>query len=59
MRTGRHKLIEYYSEGDYWELFDHQSDPHEVKNLYGDPNHTALTAELKQELAWLRAEFGG
>ncbi|MEK7409072.1 MAG: sulfatase/phosphatase domain-containing protein, partial [Acidobacteriota bacterium] len=59
VRTARHKLIEYYSEGDYWELFDLESDPHEVKNLYGDASYATITAELKQELARLRAEFVG
>ncbi len=57
VRTARHKLIEYYSEGDYWELFDLQADPNEVKNVYGDPAYAGVTAELKQELKRLRAEF--
>jgi arylsulfatase A-like enzyme len=57
VRTARHKLIEYYGEGDYWELFDLHSDPHELRNLYGDPAHAQLTAELKSELARLRTQY--
>jgi arylsulfatase A-like enzyme len=37
VRTARYKLIECYSEGGYWELFDLQTDPHEMKNLHGTP----------------------
>ena len=44
VRTARHKLIEYYGEGDYWELFDLEQDPHEVRNLYGQPGQQDLTA---------------
>ena len=37
VRTGRHKLIDYYSENGYRELFDLEKDPNELSNLYGDP----------------------
>ena len=57
VRTDRYKLIEYYSEGDYWELFDLKEDPNELKNLYGKPQAGQLTAELKQELGRLRAQY--
>ena len=57
VRTERYKLIEYYSEGDYWELFDLEADPHELKNLYGDPACNRIVADLKQELQRLRQEY--
>lgn len=57
VRTERYKLIQYYSEGDYWELFDLQTDPNELKNLYGDPAYARLSEELKQELARLRTQY--
>lgn len=57
VRTGRHKLIQYYSEGDYWELFDLQTDPNELKNIYGDPAYASVTADLKQELTRLRQQY--
>jgi arylsulfatase A-like enzyme len=57
VRTERHKLIHYYSEGDYWELFDLQADPNELRNVYGDPSHAAIEAELKRELARLRTVY--
>ncbi|HTM48233.1 MAG TPA: sulfatase [Bryobacteraceae bacterium] len=57
VRTDRYKLIEYYSEGDYWELFDLKEDPNELKNLYGAPASAQITAGLKQELSRLRAQY--
>lgn len=57
VRTDRYKLIEYYGEGDYWELFDLERDPHELQNLYEDPNYAGLVAELKSELQRLRAQY--
>ncbi len=46
VRTDRYKLIEYYGEGDYWELFDLEQDPHELKNIYQTPVGTALAKDL-------------
>ncbi len=58
VRTDRYKLIEYYGEGDYWELFDLREDPHELRNLYGEPGHAQLAEELRADLAALRAQYG-
>ncbi|MCZ6680101.1 MAG: DUF4976 domain-containing protein [Candidatus Poribacteria bacterium] len=57
VRTERYKLIEYYGEGDYWELFDLHEDPNELRNLYGDPAYAAIVADLKQELMRLREQY--
>ena len=57
VRTDRHKLIEYYAEGDYWELFDLEKDPDELTNLYGNPQYAAVTTGLKAELAALRSRY--
>ncbi len=57
VRTATHKLIHYYGEGDYWELFDLRTDPHELKNVYGEPSYASVVAELKQELERLRAYY--
>ena len=32
-------------------------DPHEMKNLYADPGHAKVVAELKKELARLRKQY--
>jgi arylsulfatase A-like enzyme len=54
LRTDRYKLIEYHAEGDYWELFDLQSDPHELHNRYHDPLLSEIRASLEEELLRLR-----
>ena len=58
VRTDRYKLIEYYGEGDYWELFDLEEDPDELRNLYEEPGHGQLIEELRTELTRLRQHYG-
>ncbi len=57
IRTGQHKLIEYYTDA-YWELFDLKSDPHELRNLHGQAGFEQLTAELTQKLRRLQQDLG-
>ncbi len=58
VRTDRYKLIEYYGEEAYWELFDLQEDPDELRNLHGEPGHRDLVEELRAELVRLRERYG-
>jgi arylsulfatase A-like enzyme len=57
VRTDRYKLIEYYGEGDYWELFDLQFDPDELNNLYENDGYKIVISDLKQELQNLRRQY--
>ena len=57
VRTRTHKLIRYWKT-DQWELFDLVTDPAELHNLYEQPGHEALTAELKAELFRLKDALG-
>jgi arylsulfatase A-like enzyme len=57
VRTDRYKLIEYYGEDDYWELFDLERDPNELRNLYGHAAYGRITAGLKTELLRLRKQY--
>ena len=57
VRNATHKLIHYYSEKDQWELFDLQTDPNELNNLYGSPEAEAVTEKLKAELRRLRLHY--
>lgn len=52
IRTEQFKLIEFYTVGEYWEFFDLNSDPNELKNLYyaTDAAHSGIIDELKREL---------
>lgn len=58
VRTERHKLIEYYGEGDYWEFFDLVKDPDEQHNRYEDSAYAAVVKSLKEELLRLRKQYG-
>ncbi len=58
VRTDRYKLIHYYTEGDYHELFDLANDPNELYNLYGYPQYSEITSKLKSELAHLQGLYG-
>jgi arylsulfatase A-like enzyme len=56
--TSRYKLVHFdATDTEEWELFDLQTDPSELKSVYGDPTYAAVTAELKRELLRLRAEL--
>jgi arylsulfatase A-like enzyme len=56
--TQRYKLVYFYeADADYWELFDLQKDPRELRSVYGQPDYAAVQKELKAELARLRKEL--
>jgi len=47
----------YEPEFNYWELFDLQRDPREMRSVYGQPEYAATQKELETELKKLRAEL--
>lgn len=50
------KLIRY-PRADRWQLFDLNTDPHELRNLADDPAHAARFAELRERLReWRKAQ---
>jgi hypothetical protein len=56
--TDRYKLVRFYGTNeDYWELFDRQKDPLELKSVYDEPAYAKTKAELEKELARLRREL--
>lgn len=57
VRTPTHKLIHFHTH-QQWELYDLTADPHELRNVYGDPACQAVQAELLARLKVLRAELG-
>lgn len=56
VRTERYKLI-YFNKLDQWELYDLQTDPREMRNIYADPAQARTVAKLKAELARLRKQL--
>ena len=57
IRSMTHKLI-YYHASDEWELFDLESDPAEMRNVYGEAENADLVLALKQQLTALQTEVG-
>lgn len=56
--TDRYKLVHFYEPGfNYWELFDLQEDPHELRSVYNQPDYAAVQKELGAELGRLRADL--
>jgi arylsulfatase A-like enzyme len=56
--TSRYKLVHFYKpDVDYWELYDREKDPQEVRSFYDDPAYASVVAELKKEVVRLRAEL--
>ena len=56
VRDDRYKLIHFYTD-DAWEFYDLQEDPHEINNVYDEPVHEEVIAELKNELERLRRHY--
>ena len=56
--TDRYKLVHFYEpDVNYWELFDREKDPQEMKSFYEDPAYAKTRAELHTELTRLRKEL--
>lgn len=57
--TDRYKLIHFTggAPDDYWELFDLQSDPHELRSVSDEPAYRTRRATLEKELTRLRTEL--
>ena len=60
------KLIHFYGEGagkdentniDYFELYDLEKDPHEMKNIYNEPTSKEQVDKLKAELKTYQVEL--
>jgi hypothetical protein len=58
VRTQRYKLIRFYHDIDAWELYDLQTDPHELRNVHRDAAYAAVVKEMTAELDRLRKHYG-
>lgn len=55
--TARYKLVHFYYNADYWELFDLEKDPYELLSVYGRPDYAAVQQDLMKQLTELRHEL--
>ena len=53
---GRYKLMNFY-EIKEWELYDMQTDPHEMVNQYDNPEYADVVKRLHKELDALREKY--
>jgi hypothetical protein len=56
--TERYKLVHFYEPAvNYWELFDLEKDPRELRSVYGQLEYAKTQQELAAELTRLRTEL--
>lgn len=58
VRTDRYKLIHFYHDRDFWELYDLEKDPNELVNEYDNPEYARIKSELMAQLIGLQEEYG-
>lgn len=58
VRTERYKLIHFYHDVDEWEMYDLQTDPDEMKSIYGNPRYAQIQEMLHKRLKELREQYG-
>ncbi len=58
IRTNRYKLIHFYYDDNYWELYDLQEDPQELNNIYNNEENKPLIDKLKKRLHELQVQYG-
>ncbi|MCC8154751.1 MAG: sulfatase [Tannerellaceae bacterium] len=57
VRTDRYKLMHFYDDIDWWELYDMEKDASEMNNLYNHPAYKEIQAELHKEVKRLRIQY--
>ncbi len=55
--TDRYKLIHFYNDIDTWELYDLESDPREMNNIYGKQGTEQITKDLREQLVKLQKQY--
>lgn len=50
VKDNRYKLIRFYKRVESWELFDLESDPQELNNVYQDVKYKSVVKKMKKEL---------
>ncbi len=56
--TDRYKLMHFYYDIDEWEMYDLQTDPMEMKNIYNDPAYAEVREMMHKRLEDLRRHYG-
>ena len=56
--TDRYKLMHFYYDIDEWEMYDLETDPMEMQNIYDDPAYADTREMLHKRLEELREYYG-
>jgi arylsulfatase A-like enzyme len=56
--TDRYKLMHFYYDIDEWEMYDLETDPSEMNNIYNDPAYADVQKMMHERLTGLRAKYG-
>lgn len=56
VRTARYTLV-HYPDYDEWELFDLESDPDQIKSVYGEPEYAEIQQHLKDKIDELQKQY--
>lgn len=56
--TERYKLVHFYYDIDEWEMYDLQTDPMEMQNIYNDESYTEVRKDLHKRLEELCTYYG-
>jgi len=56
--TERYKLLHFYYDIDEWEMYDLETDPKEMTNIYEDPAYSKVREMLHKRLQELREHYG-
>lgn len=56
--TSRYKLMHFYYDIDEWEMYDLETDPMEMQNIYDDPAYSDVRNMLHERLEELREYYG-
>ncbi|MBN2481382.1 MAG: DUF4976 domain-containing protein, partial [Bacteroidales bacterium] len=56
--TQRYKLMHFYYDIDEWEMYDLETDPMEMQNIYDDPAYADIREILHKRLEDLREYYG-
>ncbi len=56
--TERYKLMHFYYDIDEWEMYDLQTDPSEMQNIYNNPAYADVQKMMHNKLIELRAKYG-
>ena len=58
IRTDQYKLIHFYYDMDYWEMYDLNKDPNEMNNVYNHPDYSNIQIEMHAKLEKIRLKYG-